>query len=176
MSSSSYGWGRSVAFVGALMAQSVLAQAGPPPFDVKVINAPANAVPVTVVNTPVAQAVQPFQQRLFFASGPPAPESQFTVPAGKRLLIETVTVEVQTPPTLVGEASFSTSVGGVVAIHRLKLGQDGLNFFSRMQYSGTHNVRIYADPGTVVQFTARPLTTGSALGDFSVSGQLFNVP
>lgn len=69
------------------------------------------------------------------------------------------------------ETFFRTTVNGATAIHKTRVEREGLNFFGRDQWNGTHSIRIYASAGTIVEFSARPLhgTAASANGDLSVS-------
>ncbi len=121
-------------------------------------------------------------QHLFSGSIPPFRNCgnaiAYTVPTGKRLVIEQVSVSLRLPS---GEFAFSlvvaTSLGGGTIAHSLlptKLGTFGsLEFFTASQ-----PVRIYADPGTdVIAEACRP-SSGETTGIFtgSISGYLVPIP
>lgn len=149
------------------------------PIPTTVGNSSANPIPTLVINSnsiPVATrdvsdpALQPFQATLFphSATSSQATDS-FTVPQGKRLVIEYYSSQAQ---DLSGPAGLvlTTTAGG--------------NFVEYIVYvnGSTSNqvnqtARIYADPGSTVQaFAFNAGAATSCAGLLTVSGHLVNVP
>ena len=106
----------------------------------------------------------------------------FSVPTGKRLVIETVhfasTVVTGGPEggPVDNSASMSTTVGGVTAGYVIKFINDG----TLPPLTGTQAVRIYADPGTKVTalFCQAPSkgSPGGGGSNITISGYLVTVP
>ncbi len=126
-------------------------------------------LPVRDVDNP---ARQPFQVSILTGN--------FTVPAGKRLVIEFVSGLVVTPPTcrlrnLILMTSISIQGQQVIANHR---------FVPTLTASGISNdnlisqeTRLYADPGTTVRVIPNfSVQFCDAIGGFSVTGYLVDVP
>ena len=97
-----------------------------------------------------------------------------TVPAGHRLVIETVTGRLggfRGAETLVGPV-LQTTVGGVAQRHWLAREFAGPHPTLNVDvYLVTHQLRLYADPGTPVVLEAP-----DAIGSFTISGYLVKVP
>ena len=147
-----------------------------------------NAKDVNVVNTPTEKSQQagewnvsidgtrqPFQHQLRFTTPDGSAEftDSFTVPEGKVLVIEQVTATA-TPPIgqVVRLFSLRTTAGGVFAFHTVPAAVNGSGDFL-----GCQQVRLYADPGSLVQLSApRSANTGSFLTVASVSGYLIPAP
>jgi hypothetical protein len=173
----------------------------PPPFDVKVINSPSEPVPVTgtvsVSNLggaplPVRDvdnaARQPFQAKIIDVPiGIPDPIF-FTVPAGKRLVIENVSADIEAAPQCASAPRYglTTTAGGVTLEHFFYTKDAGTVGSSvndaRRAFGLSQQTRIYADPNTQVRLDIRTgtfPTCGFAVEDSSgirVSGYLVDVP
>jgi hypothetical protein len=151
----------------------------PPGPDVRVINTPANPVPVVgqvTVQTTEPLAVtdvprQPFQTSLFAAP------FRFEVPAGKRLVIEHVSGHLITD----GGAhwvSVSTTAGGTFTAHLFPLTNAGLagNGIDTV-FPFAQETRLYADPGSTVfaSFSTRAFDP-EVFRYLAISGYLVDVP
>lgn len=116
-----------------------------------------------------------------FAGTGPVPITQ--VPAGKRLIIEHVSVFGSTP---LGQKLILASIGvtqqnansGQPVLHYLVINSAGSDAFAA-RYSCSQMVRLYADPGTIVSLSAqRDATAGTLFGAvaYAISGYFINVP
>jgi hypothetical protein len=142
---------------------------------------PDGTVQTTAVNKTSSPALQPFARSLtvqFPPGGGPA-EAMFTVPAGKQLVIETVSLEISLVPS---QANFvpltlSSTVGGEVVNYRL-FANKVLDFSSLVNlYAFTQPLKFYADPDTQVIATLKRENSVQT-GGFSLylSGYLVDVP
>src|SRR5262245_10658759 len=122
---------------------------GPPPVQVRVIG----PLPLPVQDVTVATRT-PFQTRL--QSPGNVFDSSFTMPGDQRLTIEfvTITCEDLEAPVSARLASLSTKVGGNFAAHSFssKFAYALAGAVPVAFYSSSEPVRIYADPGTFVDF------------------------
>ena len=93
------------------------------------------------------------------------------VPAGKRLVIEFVSVEGKVPT---GQHVFAAYVNQ----HRLTLSAQGPNCCGQDSFSASQQLRLYAGPGNdAVQISVtRDQDPGTAEFHFTVSGYLVNLP
>jgi hypothetical protein len=130
------------------------------------------ASPLNVVQSDPAD--QPFQVTL----DPTFPDSTFTVPAGKRVVIEYVSGFYSVPTAASQQPVFSicvrtqigsTTVRHIVLAHRTSLESPGFSVYSIGQ-----NVRLYADPGTQVRSGCVPFNTLTA--EVALSGHFVNAP
>jgi len=108
----------------------------------------------------------------------------FTVPNGKRLIIETVTVRAAVPAGEEPSASelltnttdpnpgiAAAPVGTV--FHEMLVLRQGLDFNGRGVFAGTHLIRAYSEPNTFVFFQfSRSGNTSTAEITVSLSGTL----
>jgi len=171
----------------------------PPSAPVTVVNTTANPVPVTgtiglsgtanvtVTNTgsnplPVVtlnlddSVLNAFQTRVLFGGGNPQSDKEFTVPTGKRLVIQSITATVEIGVGQRPELFLRLRLGANATNHVVPLTFVGLNFFNRDQYQALHSTRWFADGGTKVEFVARALVGPDTTGtDVSVSGYLVDV-
>ena len=90
-----------------------------------------------------------------------------SVPAGKRAVIETITVQVSVPPGQTPQAELN--------LHQLSLTRHGPFLGDGDLWTGTHSVRIYSDPEQVraVGFARFP-AAGDASALFTITGYLEN--
>jgi hypothetical protein len=111
----------------------------------------------------------------------------YTVPAGKRLVIEYASMDLCVLPGQSATLSIATTVGGQAAFHYLNGTPPaaapgtisiGCNSPTPSSEVATgQQVKIYADAGTGVVVTgSRNSTVGSASFHFSISGYLVDVP
>jgi len=145
--------------------------------DVNVINSIKNPVPVSDVNN----GQQPFQMTAtnFLAKGlSGTAKTIYTVPAGKRLVIETISTRaelasVDTPDRV--EVLTNADVG--TAFHELLVLKQGVDLSGHGVFVGTHYMRAYSEPGTnvVFQFT-RSNTSDSAFATVTITGYFVDVP
>jgi hypothetical protein len=139
-----------------------------------IINDAANPVPVVDVGTP-APAAEPFQHQV---SSFDQQSLLLPVPAGKRLVIEfysgTAATEV---PCAMAAMKIETNLSASELEHKLLAVPVVLGQASDFnQYTISQQVRLYAAPGTVVQFAAS--TSPACPADFIgvASGYLIDVP
>lgn len=194
--------------VGSFVLAGVLAgHAAPPPpvADVTVVNTTANPVPTQAVGTtsvsvsnqptvkignnaltPVAvrdvdnPARHPFQfmGTMSKNDGNSQSVSQITVPAGKQLVIETVTVQVFVPAGQKVLAKIGMVGGGNFAEHKLMLTPQGsFNFDLEDYFAATESVRLYADQGSAIAVNLTRSGSDVNLwgGSYTVSGYLLDI-
>lgn len=157
--------------------------AGP---DVRVVNPPSQPVPVrlggpVVVTTtaplPVtvagAAAPQPFQ--FTYHSANPLTNQGFTVPAGKRLVIEHLSCDGSDTSDSLLAVQVRTRVGIETTPHLCPFTVRA--HMGRMVYAGALPVRLYADGGTQVSFEILGFgTSPSRLAFAGISGYLVDQP
>jgi len=99
------------------------------------------------------------------------------IPAGKRLVIEYVSMLATMPVGQVASFDIETSIGGVSVQHQLPLSPPAAGSFNTgPRASIGQQVRLYGDPGTVFSLgVTRSASVGEATFKFSVSGHLVNV-
>ncbi len=165
---------------------------GPPPQDVIVVNSSSQPVPVTgsvtVANLGSSRllvrdvdnpARQPFEtNQSCSAGGALGCQLSFTVPAGKRLVIEYASMHASIPVGEVAELSIVTSVAGTFVEHVLPLTPPSVPFAAGGLVARVGQVvRLYADPGTVVFVNVGRSGVGSPTNfSVSISGHLVDVP
>ena len=127
-------------------------------------------IPVAPVGQP---ALQPFGKEESVFTTLSMGSGSFTVPAGKRLYIETISVRGSVPQGHVPFTDLDVTTGGEQITHPLPVALRGFDGVASDQYVGLHEVHIVADAGSTVQFRAFRRTGGGtmALG-MSVSGHL----
>ncbi|HVF87004.1 MAG TPA: hypothetical protein VM866_05410 [Pyrinomonadaceae bacterium] len=157
---------------------------------VKVVNTPAEPVPVAgTVNVgngrgnplPVRDVDNPARQPVHsggFCGGNGCQTTLYTVPAGKRFVIEYVSMFAEMP---VGEVAFcrlDTFIEGRLVRHRLSMTAPAAAFDINPGASLGQQVRLYADAGTTVTAVGSYSGTVGVDGGFtfSVSGYLVDVP
>ncbi|MCW5612098.1 MAG: hypothetical protein KIS83_15715 [Rubrivivax sp.] len=130
----------------------------------------AAPLPVTVAGTP---APQPFQ--FTYHSANPLTNQGFTVPAGKRLVIEHISCSGSDTSDSLLAVQVHTRVGVETTPHlcpftvRANMG--------RMVYAGSLSTRLYADGGTQVSFEFLGFgASSSKLAFAALSGHLVDVP
>src|SRR5262249_32087797 len=150
--------------------------AGTPTFEIG--NNTSSPVPVIDVENP---AHHPFQ---FFATfsntgGNFISSNQIAVPAHKRLVIETVTVQAVVPTGQKVLAQINMMGGGVFAQHNIMLTPQGSFNFNLLDYfAATESVRLYADQGSAVPFNVTRSSNDAQFwgGQYTVSGYFVDVP
>ncbi len=175
-------------------------QQGPPGLDVNVVNTPtvnaqqsglwnvgingsvnignpaASPVPVRDVDNP---ARQPFQWPFVWSVAPGSFDefSPFvTVPAGKRLVIETISVQATADVVSHIRIRIQTTADGQLSGHFIDVANRG-GAAGLTNFHGTHAVRIYADPGSSVRFGAgRNDSSGFVSVEAAISGYFVDVP
>ena len=101
----------------------------------------------------------------------------FTVPLGKRLVIEYVSMGATIPPSQGATLTIDTFAGGAEATHLFPLSPPAVPILGTTRTFLGQQVRIYADPGkTVLVQALRTSTAGNATFEFSISGYLVNLP
>lgn len=176
----------------AIMCLGGLHAAQPKTDTVTVINTTANPVPVTVQNPETGTlsvknadnpAFQPYQvQESVGVTSPNGyyKTASFDVPAGKRLVIELVTIKAAVDPgERITEARVEvTKAGGGVLSHHLTPTALGVSPGGGETFAVTQPLRLYCEAGTgalKIQ-TERTSTSGAYLTLFSVSGYLIDLP
>ena len=165
-----------------------LANAAPPAQNVNVVNTPnvtvanppANPVAVRGADNP---AFQPFHAlRVGFLNTGQAGLTfdLVAVPAGKRAVIETVTVNNQLPSGQKPQIMIITTTGGTSVNHWVTLTpQEPEPSSSDDAFSATLSMRLYADPATSIQFFLGRVAAGYTGDDgatVTISGYYVDVP
>jgi hypothetical protein len=106
-------------------------------------------LPVRDVENP---ARQPFQRELQIAipAGSNGASETFTVPAGKRLVLEYIAATVAVFPGQKGSLRITNTAGGTLASYDLHLEDEGVGFTGFAIFRVSQQIRIYADPGSTV--------------------------
>lgn len=178
------------AAVAGLRAYS--APPSPPGPNVLVVNTTTNPVPVIVRNFPTGtntvQVSSSTNSPVFVRDVPRETFSTnatvfltngvffrgveiFTPPAGKRAVIETVTVSVTTPPGTIGVLA---EIDDDSTPHVITLTPQG-TFLGRDFLRGTFPIRFYSR-GHIIGRIDRDPATGDASGFFSISGYFEDAP
>lgn len=144
---------------------------------VMVANTEAEPIPARDVD---GAARQPFQRFLVEQINDgefnAADRVAFTVPAGKRLVIEHVSLLCVAPTGQKLRVRIDATAGGS-AFHQLPLANEGSFQGGKDDHKASQQTRIYADGGTEVYFrVARNSASGVAGVNASVSGYLVDVP
>jgi len=196
------------AFVTACLATGSHAQQGPPTRDVNIANTP---LPVTGsvtlapgasvnVNSSVANpvrvrsvndAIQPVQASVSCTSPSNTigcgPATIYTVPTGKRLVIEYASMDACLLPGQTVELSIYTTLGSAFTRHYVNIsppaaGPGVTNIGCNLPAASSittvgQALRLYADAGTTVDVEGdRNAIAGSANLHFTISGYLVDVP
>jgi hypothetical protein len=144
---------------------------------VKVGNTAAAPVAVRDVDNP---GRHPFQ---FFATfsksgGNFISDNQIAVPSGKRLVIETITLQAWVPAGQKLLAQINMVGGGTFAQHNIVLTPQGGFDCNLLDYfAATETVRLYADSGSAVPLNVTRNSSDANLwgGSYTVSGYLLDV-
>lgn len=177
------------AFVVLLLTVPLLA--APPDKEVKVINTPAEAVPVAVEGTPSVTVgntpsepvptrsvdeppLQPVQRTglvIFDAGDQIKEQTLYTVPAGKRLVIEEASVRAQLFDGVSQAMVFVRSNGGGLGGHYVPLTSLGVIDGMGAVLVGTELLRGYADAGSNVDvsITLNTVSSSGLAGRFEVT-------
>jgi hypothetical protein len=134
-------------------------------------------VPVRDVDNPARHPFQ-FYGTLSKTGGNFQTDNQIAVPAGKRLVIETVTVQAFVPAGQKLLAQINLVGGGTFAQHNLMLTpQGGFNFDLLDYFAATESMRLYADQGSAVPFSLTRSSSDANFwgGSYTVSGYLVDV-
>jgi hypothetical protein len=100
-----------------------------------------------------------------------------TVPAGKRLVIEYASVQMQVnDPGRVGFFELTTRVNGTNVIHQLTMSQPSVGTLGDAEATVGQQVRIYADPGTIVSGAGRLDANSTGSFRFRISGHYVDIP
>lgn len=148
------------------------------PLLVQVVN--GSAQPVPVIGVP-AEPFRGFAVQIIDSGSVGVVEEITTVPVGKRLVIETMTLGgLSSIGTDITQAELVVDpVGGPLGdaqFYHVAFAPVG-NSSTSTFYAGTHNVRIYADAESRVGFNlVRGATTGFTNMRLTVSGYLVDVP
>lgn len=154
------------AFVGGALATLLVAlpvQAGPPDRDVRVVNQPAEPVPVVnVAGGPANGAIHIHQEISIPDSAVSRSAAAFPVPAGKRLVVEHISVISNLPAGQTPRIFVSGVVGGVTAtvVPETHLAASG---FGRDQFDGSQEARLYVDHESPLGFAVQ--RWGGSAGD-----------
>jgi hypothetical protein len=141
---------------------------------VRVGNPPGAPLPVRDVDNPARQPVH--TNVLCIANSMlGCDETIYTVPAGKRLVIEYASMLAEIPVGQVASWTISTFVRGRLERHRFPLTLPSVAFNNVTATESGQQVRIYADPGTHVEAGGIP-NSGSGPFTFTISGHLVDVP
>jgi hypothetical protein len=123
-------------------------------------------------------AKQPFQKMLVVSLDPGefSETVSFTVPVGKRLVVETASANAAVPSGQKVTVNVATTGGGLSGRAWLALAAQGA-VSGLDRHTTTQPMRMYADPGTAVAFQAvRSDAASTATLNFSVAGYLVDAP
>jgi len=145
---------------------------------VQVGNTSASPVAVRDVDNP---ARHPFQFYATFSKtgGNLIVDNQIAVPAGKRLVIETITLQAFVPAGQKLLAQLHMVGGGTFVQHNIMLTpQGGFNFDLLDYFAATETVRMYADQGSAVPLHVTRSSNDANFwgGSYTVAGYLVDVP
>lgn len=155
------------------------------PVNVNVTNPISDPVPVTIQGHVTTHngdtAVQPYDQfdNTQIDNGLSGSTIAFNVPAGKRLVIESVTVYAALPSgENIWQVGMSTTNNNQSISHTIAVTPQGQDDNGLVRFSGTFALRSFSDAGpTSVTFIfSRNSTTGLGFAGASLSGYLLDVP
>lgn len=150
-------------------------QTAKPAADVNVINTPSVRDTDNPAHQPVQAIVACLADNVLGCS-----EIIYTVPEGKRLVIEFVSMEASLTADQKAQLKMETTAGGANVTHNFPLTQPAVVFQGEAVVSTlAQQVRLYADAGTNVEMKARRNNIGPAFKAFfrvSISGYLVDVP
>jgi len=144
------------------------------PVPMVLTNLFSNPVPILNSDNP---ALQPVAAEIFFVFSPVPRYPVYTVPAGKRLVIEFVSHRTQVDSGDLPDLQLIVKTAG--SNHFISLPVSKTATVSGSDYySGGHPVRIYVDPGEVVTLQVEHIFAQMAgpSGLFSLSGSLVDLP
>jgi hypothetical protein len=189
-------WTRALLLVcGGVLATLLVAvpiQAGPPPQDVTVINTAANPLPVAVQGTPTVnaqqqgtwnvgvtntdakQSVQRTTLVILPAGTQIDDETMYTVPAGKRLVIEQASVRAQLGSGTHAAMPFIRTFGPSLGVFYVPLTPLGAFAGMGEVQIGSEHIRAYAVAGSNVDasITVDTATGGSSRFEVTFAGYL----
>jgi hypothetical protein len=146
--------------------------------NVTVANTITNPVPVRDTDNP---AIQPFQTEIALdLTSFTSKVGTFTVPAGKRLVIEFVSIFAQVNQGQKELVNIETTAGNTVASYTVVPNFYGTEVSSNPAFDvfvGNQQMRVYADPGSTVNILVYGQLNTNALGGqtvVSLSGYLVN--
>lgn len=147
----------------------------PGPQDVSVVNPTSNPVPVRDVDN---AARQPFQTDIFCGfNGSDSCSGTITVPSGKELVIEFVSIDLSTDSGVMSySASLEVQQGCCVENYSFPLALQ-IDTGTAAEFVGVHQTRLYADPSGRVGLSckqSRPSSLGGCIA--TISGYLVDVP
>lgn len=151
--------------------------------NVKVTNNPANAVPVTIQGQVTTHNAD--DRTLFEEDNSLSPSSgdsgsvAFDVPAGKRLIIESITVYAAVPTGQnIWGVGMNTHKNGSVIGHTIVVTAQGTDNSGNARFAGTYPFHAFSDAGTgsVAIYFNRDSLSGSWAFGASISGYLVDVP
>lgn len=168
-------------------------QGNNPPLSVEVLNVPTvDIAPDAEVHDADNPALQPIQHGCvdtipagIQVAGDVVPAIDClspTVPSGKRLVIEFVSVRMfvptgQTPDVRIGTSSIGFAPGTTKVFHTIALVSRLKSGVAFDTYETSQSVRLYAAPGTEVTLVAgRSSTSGDAIFNITFIGYLVDLP
>jgi hypothetical protein len=105
-------------------------------------------------------------------------DSSITVPAGKRLVIETISIDTTVGTGQRPTARLESLAGGKFANHIFPQTKAGSDAFSDY-YQGLYSLRLYADPNTSITLVAARDSAGTTVNGqivFHITGYYVNLP
>jgi hypothetical protein len=145
-------------------------------LNVFVTNDASHPVPVTSADDPGRQAFAFFQSDSWEA-GEDSHHVQFTVPTGKRLVIEAVSISgsLDTHGQKMVTAAIQAHVNGKFEDYFMTPTFTGVNTSARDVYIASQQTTVYADGGTdVLLFGSRDSFSGGGILNVSVQGHLID--
>ncbi len=161
--------------LGATVFREQLASAADKVQSVFVTNDASHSIPVTSADDPGRQAFAFFKSDSWDALD--SHDVSFTVPAGKRLVIEAVSISglLDTHGQKMLTAAVQAHVNGQLEDYFMTPTFTGTSTSGRDVYVASQQTTVYADGGTdVLLFASKDSTTGGGILDVSVQGHLIN--
>jgi hypothetical protein len=140
--------------------------------------ASTDAAPARAAAQGADDAKQPYQRMLVLSLDPGkfSDAVSFSVPAGKRLVVETASANAAVPAGQKVTVNLATTGGGLGGRAWLALAAQG-SISGLDRYTAAQPLRMYADSGTPVTFQAvRSDVTATASLNFAVAGYLVDAP
>jgi hypothetical protein len=142
----------------------------PPTQNVNVVNTP---LPVQDIDSPGRQPVTAEGS----CSDSGCSDTVYTVPAGKRLIVEYASITANIPPGKVARWRLFANNGGQQVELNFPLTQPPVIFGVLSQSTAGQQVRLYADAGSEVRMNGTTSDNGTPSNYiFSISGYLVDVP
>jgi len=142
--------------------------------DVRVVNTTSEPVPTLDLTNP---AFQPFRENRNVSLAPGEifkTSTAITVPAGKRLVVEHVSLIGGLPPGQLLDVS--VNIGNTI-VHKVLVTEQGVFVPQQVTFGSSSPIRVYVSPGEELTLTAlRSEATGEGFATFFLTGHFVDAP